>query len=155
MREFLEAWRARLREMDFEKLGQEGRADYVLLDNHLQHELALLDRESRLRAEGGPLLPFAERLLLLHDARRNLETPNHQTIARTVADVTRQVDSVRALFDAAATRPSSPASGRTDVDTVRAVRAPRASRTVANRVADDLDELRRVMTSWYRYYDGY
>jgi hypothetical protein len=154
MREFLEAWRARLREMDFEKLGQEGRADYVLLDNHLQHELAVLDRESRLRTEGGPLLPFAERLLLLHDARRNLETPNHQAIARTIADVTRQVDSVRSLFDSPATRPSS-ASGRAGVDTVPSARAPRPSRTVANRVADDLDELRRVMTSWYRYYDGY
>jgi uncharacterized protein (DUF885 family) len=147
MQQFLEEWRARLREMDFDKLSQEGRVDYVLLDNHLQHELAILDRENRQRAEGTTLLPFSDRLLALHDARRNLETTNHQTTAGVLASVTREVDSLRALFDA-------PARAAADSARPRAA-APRVTRTVANRVADDIDELRRVMGGWYRYYDGY
>ena len=36
MREFYTGWRTRLGEMDFDKLSQEGRVDYVLLDNHVQ-----------------------------------------------------------------------------------------------------------------------
>src|SRR5687768_5506652 len=93
MREFYGEWRGRLREHDFDRLSQEGRIDYVLLDNYLQHELALLDRDDRQRAETAPLLPFGDRLLGLHDARRNLETMNHAQVARQVADVARQVDS--------------------------------------------------------------
>src|SRR5262249_15748301 len=67
MRAFYTGWRARLGELDFAKLGQEGRVDYVLLDHHLAHELALLDRRDRMRRETQPLLPFADRLLALED----------------------------------------------------------------------------------------
>jgi uncharacterized protein (DUF885 family) len=146
MQQFLEEWRGRLREMEFDRLSQEGRVDYVLLDNHLQHELALLARETRLRAEGAALLPFSDRLLALHDARRDLETQNHQTAAALLAAVAKEVDSLRALFEP----PRAPG----DSARPRSA-APRVSRTVANRVADDVDEMRRVMGTWYRYYDGY
>jgi hypothetical protein len=147
MREFYQGWRQRLRESDFDRLSQEGKIDYVLLDNHLQHELALLNRAERQRAETAPLLPFADRLLALQDRRRELEDINHSAIARSLADVARQVDSLRALFE-----PPQRAAG----DSSRArPQPPRVSRTVGNRAADNLDGLRRTMTSWYRFYDGY
>ena len=44
MREFYHGWRTRLASLDFDALGEEGRADYVLLDNYLKHQLVLLDR---------------------------------------------------------------------------------------------------------------
>ena len=147
MREFYGEWRGRLREHDFDRLSQEGRVDYVLLDNYLQHELALLDRDERHRAETQPLLPFSDRLLALHDARRNLEQMKHAEVARQVADVARLVDSLRALFE-----PPSPRAG--DTTRPRAA-APKVSKTVANRAAENIDAIRRVTTSWYRYYDGY
>src|SRR5215472_1116491 len=62
MRAFYGGWKARLGEIDFAKLGQEGRVDYVLLDHHLTHELALLDRRDKMRRESATLLPFADRL---------------------------------------------------------------------------------------------
>jgi uncharacterized protein (DUF885 family) len=152
MREFYEEWRARLREHDFERLSQEGRVDYVLVDNYLIHELALLDRDAKQRAESAPLLPFADRLLALQDARRSLETINSSALARTLADVAKQVDSLRALFEPAAQRGAGAAA---DSATRPRGTAPRVSRTVANRSAENIDALRRVMTGWYRFYDGY
>jgi hypothetical protein len=147
MRQFYGEWRGRLREHDFDRLSQEGRVDYVLLDNYLQHELALLDRDERHRTETQPLLPFSDRLLALHDARRNLEQMKHADVARQVADVARLVDSLRGLFEA-----PSPRAG--DTTRPRAA-APKVSKTVANRAAENLDAIRRVTTNWYRYYDGY
>src|SRR5436309_458779 len=38
MRDFYTGWRARLREVEFDKVGQEGKVDYVLLDNYLIHQ---------------------------------------------------------------------------------------------------------------------
>jgi hypothetical protein len=155
MRDFFEAWRTRLREIDFDKLGQEGRIDYVLLDNHLQYQLTLLDRRSKQRTETMALLPFADRLLALQDARRNLETVNHPMLARTIADVAKHVDSLRAQFDPGASRavPAAP------TDTIAPIRprftTPRVSRTVANRAAERIDQIRQSMTGWYRFYDGY
>jgi hypothetical protein len=147
MRDFYSEWRTRLREHEFDRLSQEGKVDYVLLDNYLQHELALLDRDDRQRAETAPLIPFGDRLLGLHDARRNLAEINHPQLARQIAEVARQVDSLRAVFE-----PPPPRGG----DSSRArVSPPRVSRTVANRAADNLEAIRRVTGTWFRYYDGY
>ena len=85
---FVSSWRDRLKEIDFDKLSQEGRADYALLDNELRYEQELAARKEKNRAETAPLLPFADRLLALHDARRNLTAIDGQTAARTVSEVT-------------------------------------------------------------------
>ena len=147
MRGFYTAWRTRLRALDFERLSQEGRIDFVLLDNHLRYELDLADRQEVQRAETAPVMPFRETLLALHDARRDLVTVKPQQVARTVAGVVRQVDSLRALIE-------TPARADTGVSRRRAV-APTVSRTVANRAAEQLDQLRNTMGSWYRFHAGY
>ena len=154
MREHYQSWRQRLREMDFDRLSQEGRVDYVLLDNYLQHQLALLDRAEKHRAETAPLLPFADRLLALHDARREMQSPDQAALARTLAAVAKQVDSLRALIEPAPRQAGGTADSARNGEGRRAD-PPTVSRTVANRAADQLDALRRTMSGWYRYYDGY
>ena len=59
LRGFYTSWRARLPDIDFGKLSQEGKADYVLLDNYARYQLELADRRDKQTAETAPLLPFA------------------------------------------------------------------------------------------------
>lgn len=99
MREFYTGWRTRLGEIGFDKLSQEGRVDYVLLDNHVQYQLALLDRQDKNRSETVALLPFADKLLTLQDTRRTLAPVDARAAAKIVAAVAKQVDSLRALFE--------------------------------------------------------
>ena len=147
MRGFYTAWRTKLRALDFDRLSQEGRIDYVLLDNHLRYELDLADRQDRMRAEAVPLMPFSDQLLGLHDTRRQLVSIDAQATARIVAALARQVDSLRVLLEPA---------DRTDSATSRPRGvAPQVSRTVANRVADRLDQQRALMTAWYRFHAGF
>jgi uncharacterized protein (DUF885 family) len=146
MRELYRGWQQRLQELDFGKLSAEARADYLLLDRYLRHQIALLDRRDKMRASELPLLPFADRLLALQDARRNLETIDPAGVARILAAVAKQVDSLRTLFEPAA-RGDSAARSRGA--------APQVTRTIANRAADDLDNVRAVVSGWFRYYDGY
>jgi len=154
MRGFYTAWRDRLKEVDFGKLSQEGKADYVLLDNHLRYQLELADRTDTQRAEMAPLLPFVDKLMALHDARRNLESIDGQKSARAVADITKQIDSLRALFETPAGRGQGGGGAPTDSGKPR-VPAPKVSRTVGNRAAENLDAVRNVMGQWYRFYNGY
>ena len=146
MRAFYAGWKAGLAEIDFARLGQEGRVDYVLLDHELTHELALLDRRDKMRGEEAPLLPFADRLLALQDARRDLRPVDPRAAARGIADVTKQVDSLRTAIDGAGATTKPGASSK---------RGPAVSKMVANRAADDLDRIRGVVASWYKFYDGY
>ena len=138
MRAHHAAWRTRLRELDFGALSPEGKADWVLLDSHLQYQLALLDRAEAQRAEAAPWLPFADRLLALQDARRELRDLDPAAAARTLAQVARTVDSLRAALEGA----PAPA-------------VPRPSRTVANRAAEQVDLVRGAVRSWYRFHDGF
>jgi hypothetical protein len=152
-RAFYISWRNRLGELAFDKLSQEGKADYALLENHLRYQLELMDREEVQRKEMLPLLPFADRVLALQDARRDLKTIDAQASARTLADVAKMVDSLRALLEPAPARPAGDSANGTP-RTAR-VPAPKVSRTVGNRAADQLDQIRNTVGVWYRYYNGY
>ncbi len=146
MRNFYTAWRQRLAETEFSALSHEAKIDYVLLDNELRHQLALLDREDKLRAEAAPALPFADALLSIYDARRRMETVDPVAAARTLTAVTKSVDSLRALFEA-------PAAGRGAAPAARS--APTLTRSTGMRAAARVDQIRQTMGSWYRYYQGY
>ena len=148
MRDFYRGWHARLGALDFTALGEEGRADYVLLDNYISHQLVVLDRDDLKRAGTAQLIPFADRLLALHDARRDLKTIDSPAAAATLAAVTKQADSLRTLFEA-------PASRTADSSAKPRPAAPKVSRTVANRAADQLDDIRGTVATWYKYYDAY
>ncbi len=150
MRGFYNSWSARITQIDFDKLSQEGRIDYVLLNHYVAHQLDLLGRQDKMIAEATVLVPFGDRLLALQDTRRNLISVDSRSASSTLASVTRQVDSLRALFEAPPSRNDAAAKG------VKArAAAPKVSRTVANRGAIEIDQIRAVVASWYKYYDGY
>jgi uncharacterized protein (DUF885 family) len=146
MRDFYSDWSRRLHETDFDKLSHEGKIDYVLLDRELRHEMVLIDRREIQRRESSTLIPFADRLLALHDARRDLATIDSRAAAVTLAQVIKQIDSLRASIESPRSDSSAKKSGST---------APKVSRTVGNRAANDVDAIKRVMSGWYKYYDGY
>ena len=147
MREFYSTWARRLSEIDFEKLSQEGKVDYVLLSNYLKHQLALVDRREKQRSEMATLIPFADRLLGLQDSRRNLTTIDSRAASSTLAAIAAQVDTLRTSIEAPPTPGDSAKKSQP--------RTPKISKTVANRAADNVDQIRTVVGSWYKYYDGY
>lgn len=148
MRAFYEGWRRRLAEIDFDRIKQEGKVDYVLLDNAIRYQLALLDRADRQRAEQVALMPFADRLLSLQDDRREMKPVKPDEVARVLDAVAKQVDSLRRLIDTPAPR------GGADVPTGR-LAAPAVSKMVANRAAEEIDRIRTMLGQWYRFYDGF
>ena len=148
LRAFYTDWSSHLKSIDFDKLSQEGKVDYVLLNSYFKHELFLIDRQEKLRAETSPLVPFADRLLALQDTRRDLKPVNAQASAAVLASVARQVDSLRALIE-------SPPKLDTTKGAAPKPMAPKVSRTVANRSAKTIDQIRSALADWNKYYNGY
>ena len=142
LREFYQAWRARLASLDFNSLNPQGRLDYILLKNSITHELDLLAREEKLLAETAALIPFAQTVMKLQEARRRMETLDPAAAAATLARLGEEIDKARKAVEA---------GGKPD----SAKDALKPTKVVAYRSARILDGLGKTLEQWFKYYDGY
>ena len=149
LREFYAAWLTRLGTVDFDKLGEDGRVDWILLKADVVHEQALLDREEKRLAEVRALLPFADTIFALEDARRRLEFADPAAAGRTLAWLAARVYAA----NLAATPGSRPGSGK-PVQTA-GDSGGRTSRVEAYHAWEILRTLRETLSKWYKFYDGY
>lgn len=135
---FYTDWRNRLAKVDFAKLSQEGRIDYVLLDNRLRSELDQLKREEKLAADMAPLVPFAGVITGFEEARRRFEKVDAPAAAKALAGIAAQSDSLTK-----ATREKKAGS------------ATRPERIVALRTIGYLGDLQTTLRNWQRFSAGY
>jgi uncharacterized protein (DUF885 family) len=142
IRAFTAAWLARLDSTDFSSLGTDARVDWILLRARLAHERQLLAREEQRLAEVAALVPFDDTILSLEDARRRLVTVDPAGAARTLAWLTADVSRVRAAVEAGVKG-----------DTARS--ALKSTKLVAYHAADVLGSLRRTLSGWFKFSDGY
>jgi len=132
----------RIQKLDFDSMSQEGKVDYVLFKNHLEHELRQLDIEEKQLAEIQPLIPFARTIVDLEEARRRMEPIDSAKAAATLTNLKKQIDDTRRGVDA----------GLRGGDAGEAIKA---KKTVAFRAAGAVNNLRNNLRNWYTFYNGY
>ena len=144
-RRFYTEWQATIAEIDFESLGHDGRIDYILLRNYLQHELAQLDLAAKLQNEANPYIPFGGIILALVGAQQKMEPIDGKQSASSLAQ----------LEDACVeTQKQLDAKQQTQKQDNKDTTAQR-NREAANRALQYLKELRKALHSWYEFYGGY
>ena len=156
-REYYRGWQSRLRELDFDKLSQQGRIDYVLMNHALRHSLSLLDREEKMWAESAPVLPFGNDIFTLVDARRRMEPVDPQKAALTLVNLSKKVEDVSkaviaGLQPSDSTRPQAQGP---KPQTNGEVAPLKVNKVVAHRSAELLNSLKGDLKSWYDFYSGY
>ena len=142
MSRFFAATRQQLAAVDFAGLDQEGKADYLLLTNHIareEHDQALAAAQW---AEVEPLLPIAPTAFAMEDARRRGELPDGEKIAGQLNAMTAALTARRKELEAAILKDARTASAR-------------PTPIAAWRAADDLDQLRDQLHRWFEFYNGY
>ena len=142
MKQFYGDWLSSLAKLDFDKMSQDGRIDYLLFKNHLEHELRQLDLQVKALAEVSPMLPFAQTITDLEDARRRMEAIESPKIALLFTKMSKQVDATSKAVEAGL-KPDAKAD------------AIKAKKTVAFRAVASLVGLRNTLKNWYGFYNGY
>jgi hypothetical protein len=137
LRDFAGGWLGRLEGLDFEGFSRDGQVDYLLLKNHLGHELRQLEVRSREREEAAPFAPFAKTILDLDRSRRDVEPADWAKVADVLTRLTRDVSDARREFEKKPREKGQP------------------KRAVANRAVTTVEDLRNTLQGWYRFYDGY
>jgi dipeptidyl aminopeptidase/acylaminoacyl peptidase/uncharacterized protein (DUF885 family) len=137
VREFTSQWLDRLAKLDFDRFSQEGQVDYLLLKNHLAHELRQLDLRSRQSAESARLYPFARTILDLETARREIRPMEWPKVAGTLNGLTKEITDLRRAQE----------QDRRGAGAVRHV--------VASRALAAVESLTATLRTWHGFYDGY
>ncbi|MSU68130.1 MAG: DUF885 domain-containing protein [Opitutia bacterium] len=135
LRAFNTAWQTQLDRLAFDSFDVGGRIDWHLLRLHLQQELALSTRTEERNAELAALLPFADDIARLQEARRTFEPLRGADSAATLAKLAIDIASLRKTLEAeGATKPSK----------ILALRA-------SHRIAD----LTKTLKDWFDHYNTY
>lgn len=142
LRRFHEAWQDQLEGLDFEGLNHEGQIDYILLRNRIAHDLEALRLGEEKFAELTELVPFAEEIRLLEEARLD----KRRVDARQAADLLSEVASRYGQLSEAleTSREQGTTDDYSDISPV-----------VAQRASEYLNHLLETLENWHTFYDGY
>jgi uncharacterized protein (DUF885 family) len=121
--------------LNFDALNHDEQVDYVLFKNYLEHEQKEAARLDAQLAEMAPLIPFSRNISDMEDTRRTLKDLDPAKAAVTLNDLVKQITATQKSFeDGSATKPK---------------------RTVANRAARTVGELRGTLKRWFTFYNVY
>jgi len=156
-KEYYRGWQSRLRELDFDKLSQQGRIDYVLMNHTLRHSMSLLDREDKMWAESAPVLPFGNDIFTLIDARRRMEKVDPQKAAVALVNLGKKVEDVSKAVIAglSASDTTKPQATGQKPQQNGEIAPLKMNKVVAHRSAELLNSLKGDLKSWYDFYSGY
>jgi Bacterial protein of unknown function (DUF885) len=169
---FYEEWLGTLEKLDFDRLDQEAKVDYLLFDNHLRDRLRDLALREKQDAELSPLLPFAKIIVDLDESRRRMEIPKPEQAAAALSQMVKEISKAREAAEAGIAENGKPAetsqvadhangtSGSKTADPARAADggAPQpihATKFVSSRAAATVPKLRELLKRWFQYYGGY
>jgi uncharacterized protein (DUF885 family) len=142
MKRLYTEWLNALDRMDFDSLSLDGRIDYLLFRNYLDHALRELDEQERRAAEMEALIPFARPLVELEEARKRMEPIDSPRVAALLTRLSKQIAETQRAVEAGFRPEARPG-------------AIKVKKTVANRAVGAVGILRNMMRSWYGFYNGY
>jgi hypothetical protein len=134
LREFYEAWQAKLEQISVAPLGVEGRIDWHLMRLQMRYELGLLARAEKRNAEMAPFMGFADDIAQLQETRRQFEKVNPEASAATLAKVHKEIEAARKTLEGD---------------------APKPGKIIAYRAASRLGDLGKTLKNWFEFYDTY
>ena len=132
----------RIQKLNFDAMSQEGKVDYLLFKNHLEHELRQLDIDEKQLAEVASLIPFSKTIIDLEEARRRMEPIDSAKTAASLTSLKKQIDDTRKLVEAG-------------LRAGEGADAIKVKKTVAFRAIGAINSLKNNLRNWYTFYNGY
>lgn len=136
--EFYKEQHRALEKIDFGRLSREGRVDYLLLRNEINHTQKQIAKEAELDAEVLPLMPFWKQIVDQLEAHRRLEPVEGKTVAALLESIEEQIAASHASIEGS----------------LKASRK-RWDKDKAKRAAQRIRDLSGSLSRWFQFYNGY
>ncbi|TVY26976.1 hypothetical protein LHYA1_G003840 [Lachnellula hyalina] len=134
LEEYYKSTLASLKDIPFRHLNQDGKIDYLLIQNFLNRDLRQLGLTAEKNKKSKPLLGFALGIVGLCEDRQNMKKMDGKKAAQEIFEIGKQISETQAKIQAQ----------KIKVDKTSAFRATRT-----------VDELRAHLEEWYGFYNGY
>ena len=125
-------WLTRLESVSFETLPEDGKMDFLLFRRHLSHVLSESAASAKRDEEWLPLAPFAEAIVELDNQRIRMEDVDGRKSAETLNRVWQSV-----------------------AQATHAIESAPLDSPVAEQAADAVDSLRKALSLWHGFFNGY
>ena len=145
-KDFNQEWLGILKGIDFNRLGQDGRIDYILFKNHLNRGLRRLEQESESTREVFQLLPFAEKIVTLREDLQKMHWIDAAKAAEALNDLRIHIETTRKILN----QPPEDQSGIEDKTAVAGFK-----KTVVRDAVSMAGMLRTSLKEWFNFYNGY
>lgn len=134
LKEYCEDQLDALREMSFESYNQQGKVDYLLLQNYLRKNLVQIDLDVRKDLKMEPLLPFADIIVRLCEDRQMMKAMDGEKAARDVTRISSLIFETR----------------RNIIE-----KEIKVDRSIAYRAASTVDRFQSLLSEWFGFFKGY
>jgi hypothetical protein len=171
-------WQQKLSCVEFDKLEQQGRVDYVLLRNRLAAEVNQISLERSRLAEMDELVAWRASVQELERARWRMQPLNAQAAADLVAKLPDQLKELRQRLEKGKKEEKHDEKTKQPADSSKSASTNQTSETnsvkdsgpateseksiplkvsplLGKRAAEATDELRGTLKNWYSFYEGY
>lgn len=140
LKEFHQDWLLRLASLNYDQLAPDDQTEYHLLLLQNRHALHELEQERALVEETRPWLGFADTIYELAEARRRREPVDPPEAARRLDRMARDIQTRQREIEVA----QAEGGAASDLTAI-----------VANRAADEVQELSAALAEWFNFYHGY
>jgi len=140
--------------INFDRLSQQDRIDYLLLKNLVSADLHRLAIRKKQAEQMQPLLPFLTAIEGLIDHERLRETPDGEKNAAVLTELVKQVTSLERQLDPKPGAAPSPTAGEKPLPAASGPK-PKIDPVVANRAALATRQLSDDLRDWFNQYNGY
>ncbi|MFT4540892.1 MAG: hypothetical protein ACI841_004582 [Planctomycetota bacterium] len=159
-REFLGSWQGQLAALDIDEFDVDDKLDWKLLTNRVDSLASRVALDEQRWHESAALIPFAGKIADFQEARRALTPLNARAAADALTAMKTVVDDLRkrvVRMDSSTDEGEESSSDEAATDQNRSTddELIETARLTANRAASQVRSLRRSLSSWFRYRDGY
>jgi len=139
LKETNDGWLKMLVRLDFDKMSQEDKIDYLLFKNRLELESRRLEAQVRAAEDAAAYVPFAGTITDLEAKRRRAPTMDPRKIAGEVDALARRIAAVQRDIEAKvkAGGPGAPA------------------KSAGARAGEAVRGLRQILANWFNFFNGY
>lgn len=125
-----------LSRLNFDSMSGEGRIDFLLFRNHLEHELRLLDLRTKADDQIASLAPFSKVIIGLDESRRRMESIDAGKAASTLEALAKEIEATNRSVEAA-------------------LRSSSVHKADGAQAAILITTLRTTLRNWFDFYNGY